>query len=277
MDYQNSQLWVIGDSFTSNKKYYIDGENYNWPSILSDRFNGNNKFLNSTNCKDMQTIMDLFYKNMHTISDNSLIIMFLPSLARIRYPRKLDYINNDLDNGSNYIENIDNIPYNFKDLFIHWPYEDYPNGTAYHELEFPFDTFDYSFNHGPHNHHIGLYYYEQRELWEDYVLGKVENFDFAKLINANSSTIQNWNDILYSIKKTFKFDIEFFSWSDELDPNIVWTKQKIKEEIGWHTMDDDWNDTNGESGYQYDEHFSYKMHKAFSDMIIKKYPNHFKS
>jgi hypothetical protein len=271
MNYEKSQLWILGDSFTQN------GIFNSWPKLLQKKFIGEDVFLNSTISGDIQTIMDTFYKNMQVIKKDSLVLIFLPSLARIRFPKKKEYFDKNLATGT-FIQNKNEISYNFDELFIHWPYKEYPNPDGVDELEFPFDTFNFNGHQNGGSYYVGLYYYKNRELWENAVVGNVNNFDFARLLLANSSTTKNWNDILQSIKNTFPFHIEFFSWTDELDPNIVWTKERITKEIGfWHTMNDDWNDTNGESGEEYDEHFSHKMHNVFTDMIIEKYPSYFKN
>lgn len=268
MSLENLDLWIIGDSFASNQN------NEYWPNILEKKFVGKNKFLNSTNCKDIQTIMDLFYKNTFNISKDSLVLIFLPSLARIRFPKKIDLFKKSTDT-HNIFRNENNKQINFDELFIHWPYNDYPNTNGRDELEFPFDTFNFEGHQNSAHYNVGLYYYENKELWKSQVVGSVNNFDFARLLNANDSTTKNWNDIFYSIKKTFNFNVEFFSWTDEYDSNIVWTKQRITNEIGWHTIHNDWEESNGIIGDRHDEHFSQKMHKSFSNMIVKMYSTHF--
>ena len=90
--YDKSDLWILGDSFTESNS---DG-NY-WTDILIKQFNGENRYLNAGPGRDIQTTMDLFYKNIHNISDTSLVLIFLPTVARLRYPKKKEHFNEFLE------------------------------------------------------------------------------------------------------------------------------------------------------------------------------------
>ena len=259
-------LWIFGDSFTStfSDKY--------WTLLLKKKFNGKNFYLNSCDSRDIQTIMDCFYKNLHNISKDSLVCIFLPSLARIRYPKSPKLFDTICESNIN-TTSSNTKSYNFKELFIHWPYADYPSGKATKELDFPFNEFD--FNKLNFNQKINYNYKKERDKLSE-AIEELSPMDFAKLLNANESTSQNWNDIFYSIQKAFPFKVLFFSWTDEFDSNIVWTKEVITEKIGfWHTMAEEFEETNGVSGYQYDEHFSHKMHKSFYNLITSEFPQYF--
>lgn len=267
MEKVKSDLWIIGDSFTerdSNKNYWVD--------ILMESFLGENIFINSCPGRDVQTIMDLFYKNLHNIKDESLVIIFLPSICRLRYPKSKKYFKTFVESGI-HKEINDNIRHNFDELFIHFPYTDYENKKLHEQLNFPFNTLDYSKLDGSL---INYEYNNQRER-----LGEVNNnisqIDFAKLLLANEAISKNWSDIFYSLKKAFKFKILFYSWTDEYDTESVFTKKVLTNLIGyWHTLHDEHRETNGKSGIWADEHFSLKMHKSFADFIIKMNSSYFK-
>ena len=101
--------------------------------------------------------------------------------------------------------------------------------------------------------------------------------DFARLLNTNEATLQNWNDIFYSLKRAFPFKVMFFSWTDEYDIESVLTKKAITNLIGyWHTQNDEYKDTNGSRGIHSDEHFSLKMHNAFAEIIMDMNKTYFK-
>jgi hypothetical protein len=267
MKYDKSDLWIIGDSFTESNP----NGNY-WTDILMKQFNGENRYLNACPGRDIQTTMDLFYKNLHNISDTSLVLIFLPTIARLRYPKKKEYFDEFLEAGI-HKEINDNIPNNFKELFLHWPYADYPNGTARTELDFPFDSFDLNQLDGT----LITYDYQNETERLSEVTNDISRMDFARLLNTNQSTLKNWNDIFYSIKRAFPFKVVFFSWTDEYNSESVLTKKSITNMIGyWHTQNDEYIESNGTLGLKSDEHFSLKMHNAFAKMVMGMNKTYFK-
>lgn len=260
MKNQKWDLWIIGDSFVESNI-----ETPNWVDIVRDKFNGNNMFLNACPGRDIQTIMDTFYKNLFNISEDSLVLIFLPSLARLRYPKNKKYFNQFLETGVQKYFNSD-VKEDFKELFLH--HIDNENNTNFRvELDFPFNSLNYN-----EYTKSSVNYNYLNEINDNL---NITNVDFAKLLNANDACLQNWNDILKSLTYFVKFNLIFFSWTDEFSSECVFTKSKITKQIGWHTNDDDWNETNGLSGKIYDEHFSKKMHKLFSELIIKNNPKYF--
>jgi hypothetical protein len=265
--YDKSDLWILGDSFTES-----DSDGNYWTDILIKNFNGENRYLNAGPGRDIQTTMDLFYKNIHNISDTSLVLIFLPTVARLRYPKKKEYFNEFLEAGW-HKELNDKTPHNFRELFLHWPYEDYPNGNTKSELDFPFDSIDLNQFDGT----LITYDYQNEKEKLSEVDETISRMDFARLLNTNEATLQNWNDIFYSLKRAFTFKVMFFSWTDEYDMESVLTKKAITNLIGyWHTQDDEYKDSNGNSGIQSDEHFSLKMHKAFAELIMDMNKTYFK-
>lgn len=264
----NSDLWIIGDSFAESN---VDG-NY-WTDILMENFNGENRYLNACPGRDIQTIMDTFYKNIHNISDTSLVIIFLPTVARIRYPKKERYFNDYLETGWRK-ELEDKTQHNFKEYFLHSPTIGYENITPIKELEFPFDSFDYK---KIDNTQLITYNYKNESDKIAEAINDISCLDFARLLNTNQATIHNWNDIFHSIKHAFPFKVLFFSWTDEYDIKSVFTKQLVTILNGyWHTNADEYKDTNGKSGNEIDEHFSLKMHAAFAKLIMDSNKTYFK-
>ena len=269
MKSDKSDLWIIGDSFAESN---ADGDY--WTDILMENFNGNNRYLNACPGRDIQTTMDVFYKNIHNISDTSLVIIFLPTVARLRYPKKDRYFTRFLETGWRKSNMDDKTEHNFKEYFLHSPKADYPNGEPRQELDFPFDSFDYS---KLDNTRLITYNYKNEpERFEEAIDG-ISCMDFARLLHTNEATIQNWNDIFHSAKHGYPFKVLFFSWTDEFDVKSVFTKKLTTLLNGyWHTLNDEYNETNGESGDANNEHFSLKMHKVFADLIISMNKTYFK-
>lgn len=270
MGNNNYDLWIFGDSFVSSD----DGNDF-WVDIIKHKFNGTNYYISQCDARDIQTIMDTYYKNLFNIKNDSLVIIFLPSMARLRYPKNKKYYTEHKESSfrvsvADYTDICDT------ELFSHWPYKNYPNGTAIDELDFPFNIFDY--NILKNNDIINYLYYteDEHKKIKKSINDNISPIDFAKLIVANNSTKQNWNDIFISLKKTFNYEILFCSWTDEYETDIVYGKHQLTNEIGyWHTQHDEFIESGGKTGMEWDEHFSKKMHIGFSEWIMNKYTNYF--
>jgi hypothetical protein len=267
-------FWTFGDSFAS-----CNNET-DWFKILEKRFIGQSWYNQSCASRDVQTIMDSFYKNLCNIKDNSLVVIWLPTMARIRYPKSPRYFDKMFEslyytNKQNNIEVTKD--FNIYEYFSHWPYKNYPEGQPKYYLDFPFTTFDLSIID---KLTLMTYTYNNVDCQEN--IKKHLNFgvtpvDFAKFLVANKASSSNWNDIFSSLKKSCNFEILFVSWTDEYDIENVVCKEQLIDEIGfWHTNNEEYEETNGKFGRKWDEHFSTKMNKAFAEWIIKKYPNYFK-
>lgn len=271
------QLWTFGDSFASTSNQETD-----WFYKLSERFSGEDYFNLFCDARDTQTIMDSFYRNLCNIEDNSLVVIWLPSLARIRYPKKPEYfsklleasftIKNDFYDLNN-IENIKN--FDIVEYFTHFPYYNYPDGKAKPQLDFPFDTLDFN-----HLHELSKVSYVTHEEGLEEVRQNLEYgvtpIDFYKLIQISKSSIENWNKIFSSLKKFCNFEILLVSWTNEYNEENVISKTQLTKDIGfWHTKHQEYEETNGKNGLEWDEHFSTKMNIAFSDWIMNRYPNYF--
>lgn len=264
-------LWTFGDSFSASSN------SSEWFNLLIGDFKGTSWYNNFCDSRDVQTIMDTFYRNLCNIKENSLVVIFLPTLARIRYPKKEVHFDKIFE--SSYLcvhggeENMDNIEY-----FSHWPYREFPKGTPRKELDFPFDYLDLV----KIDNKLVSYVYNNQEEQKEFRrllqddIDSIKPVDFAKLLKTNKANVENWNSIFESLKKFCKFNLIFVSWTDEYNSKNVFGKKELTEEIGmWHTKHDEFNETNGKSGLEWDEHFSTQMNKEFSKWIKNKYPNYF--
>ncbi len=259
----NYDLWVFGDSFVSS-----DDGNLFWVDIISKKFNGKDYYISQCDARDIQTIMDSYYKNLYNIKDNSLVIIFLPSLARLRYPKNKRYYSYNQESSFKTSDsNLSN--YNNLEIFLHWPYKDYPNGTATDELQFPFNIFDY--NELKRNEFVNYLYHtsDGKSQIAENSSNSISPIDFAKLLVANESTKTNWDMIFNSLKKTPNHRLIFYSWTDEYGSDVI-SKSEISKEVGfWDTKHDEFIETNGNSGVEWDEHFSTKMNREFANLIIR--------
>jgi hypothetical protein len=256
IDKTDSKLWIIGDSFTGMRH-----ENDSWPFILKESFIGRRTYVSSDGSRDIQTIIDIFLKNLHNIKQNDFVILMLPTTARFRLPLENPNVDTQFpDSEEGYYES----------LFI--------GNTRYDSIEELIKMKDYSF--------YDFQIYEQCKL--EFPLSELDIDVFRdivnpksftsiiKSINASKASIRNYNEILNSFKNYFPFKIELYSWIDELDETIVQTKKIITNKCGlWHTDWEDFIETNGESGKHGDSHWSKKMDKTFANMVIKENPKYF--
>lgn len=264
-------LWTFGDSFASTD---VISKN-DWFSNIIENFKGSNYFNSFCSARDTQTIMDLFYRNLCNIKDNSLVVIWLPTLARIRYPKNPNHFSKLLE--SDYVRKNVN-EFNVNEYFIHFPYYQYPLGTPKKEIDFPFNHFDlneidggyvtYDYNDKDVKNQLN------RIVKED--VNSIKPIDFSKLSKISQSSVENWNDIFFSLKNFCNFEILFVSWTDDYNNENVIGKTQLTKEIGiWHTQHDDFLESNGSSGIEWDEHFSKKMNIEFSNWVMNKYPQYF--
>jgi hypothetical protein len=100
--------------------------------------------------------------------------------------------------------------------------------------------------------------------------------DIMYLINSSKVMTDNWNSILKSIKSYAQFKLLCYSWTNELDPLVVNTRDVITDRLGiWETLKGVWNKTNGKMGDKSDLHWSEDMNIRFAEDIIKSYPHYF--
>jgi hypothetical protein len=101
--------------------------------------------------------------------------------------------------------------------------------------------------------------------------------NIMNLINSSKTMNDNWNSILKSIKSYVQFKLLYYSWTNELDPSVVNTKDVIIDKLGiWETIRGVWNKTNGVQGDKNDLHWSEDMNIKFAEDIIKSYPQYFR-
>lgn len=235
-----SKLWIIGDSFT--------GVNHNyWPILLCEKFKGN-YYVSSKGSRDYQTVLDIFFRNLKNIKKDDLVILTIPTLERTRLPLKTPEI--DVEYSNEYT--TFNTKKNIVDYFI-GPHN-YQN-IKEKELEEPLTNLhDEFFN----NKNLGL----TDKLWS--------------IVNTSASNVKNVSEILESIKSFVPFQLYIWSWEDELGGTGIENRKSITENIGmWESQHILWKTTSGADGVKDDFHFSLRMHRAFADYLIVKFPQFF--
>jgi len=235
-----SKLWIIGDSFTG----YDDGF---WTEIITKKFKGN-FYVSSQGSRDYQTIIDIFLRHLKNISKDDLVILTIPTLERTRLPLMKPNIDVEFSSQHDSFEEKKDIKNYFIGPGSYQPIE-------LKHLEEPlYGLFD--------------------NFWEDKNMGLTNSL--WSIVNTSNANKQNVIEILESIKSYVPFELYIWSWIDELDSPAIENKSKIKKEIGyWHTLWEEWKESNGKIGREGDSHFSPKMHKAFADYLIVKFPQFF--
>ncbi len=232
-----SKLWIIGDSFAG----FTSCGKQSWPEILADKFIDKNHFISSRASRDFQTILDIFLRQLKNIDKDDFVILIIPFIGRTRLP--LDNPVNNITNTNFYTTEEGKIDY-----FIGT--QSYTSESEYYKLETP------------------LTYAPQKEI--------IKNTELWSIVNSSDASKTNYIEILKSLKEYFAFEIFIWSWENEFESDLIVSKSKITEEIGfWHTYEDLYLETGGKEGYKRDSHFSPKMHIEFAKYVIKSYPQYF--
>jgi hypothetical protein len=249
----NGKLWIIGDSFTMRDENRY-GEN-SWVEICSKAFKGGNYYVSSMGSRDIQTIFDIFLQNLHKIKPNDFVILMLPTLTRFRLPLANPYI--DCAYTSDVLPVSSPNQTNFNSMIGDRMYTS-SNLTNEKILESPLNQID------------------PKIFVPNDNINSPNLANIMNLINSSKTMNDNWNSILKSIKSYVQFKLLYYSWTNELDASLVNTKDVITKDCGmWHTLHDEFTDTNGQTGIYFDVHWSNKMNEAFFKNIIKSYPQYF--
>ena len=261
----NGKLWIIGDSFTM-----IDNDTYgnnSWPEICSKTFKDGNYYVSSMGSRDIQTVFDIFLENLHKIKPNDFVILMLPTLTRFRLPLANPYV--DCTYTSDIRPDGTPIQTNFNSMIGNRMYTGRmytgekntitsSNLTNENVLECPLNKID------------------PKIFVPNDDIRYPNLADIMNLINSSKVMAYNWNSILKSIQSYVSFKLIYYSWTNELDPLVVNTRDVITDRLGvWETLKGIWNKTNGEQGDKNDLHWSEDMNIRFAEDIIKSYPQYF--
>jgi predicted nucleic-acid-binding Zn-ribbon protein len=239
---ENQKIWIIGDSFTGV-------QNKSWIIKTCEHFKGDKYYTSSRGSRDTQTILDIFLRKLHLIKDNDFVILMLPTPERIRLPLANPMI--DIEYSNEYFLQVDREKH--LDYFI--GSHQYEKDGSGKELEYPLTGLDEN-------------YIEHSE----YEL----NGNLMRIVNSSTASINNFTEIIKSLKSYLPFPIILFSWTDDYPSDIVLGKTQITSELGfWESLHDIFV-SNGEVGPgKADFHWSPKTNEAFANYIIKTYPDYF--
>lgn len=239
----DKKLWIVGDSFAGIYKNA-------WVETLANKFKGNDFYVSSCGSRDVQTILDIFLRNLKDIKSNDFVILFLPTLKRVRLPLQIP--RTDVELSKTLI--VESQKRKHLDYFI--GIEAYQINDESKKLEEPLNTItDKDFE----NRNFNL------------------NQNLIEIVNGSIAYKNNIKEIIKSLKSYLPFNFLIFSWTDELDIDEVFTYSKIEKEIGfWESLHMEYLKTNGERGNKDDFHWSEAMHKAFADYIIVNFPEYFR-
>ena len=239
---ENQKIWIIGDSFTGV-------QNESWIIKTCEHFKGDKYYTSSRGSRDTQTILDIFLRKLHLIKDNDFVILMLPTPERIRLPLANPMI--DIEYSNEYFLQVDREKH--LDYFI--GSHQYEKDGSGKELEYPLTGLDEN-------------YIEHSE----YEL----NGNLMRIVNSSTASINNFTEIIKSLKSYLPFPIILFSWTDDYPSDIVLGKTQITSELGfWESIHDIFV-SNGEVGPgKADFHWSPKTNEAFANYIIKTYPDYF--
>jgi hypothetical protein len=238
----NRKLWVIGDSFTG---MYPN----TWINHLIKNFNGNDFYISSNGSRDVQSILDIFLRNLKDIGPDDLVILFLPTLKRGRLPLKTP--KTDVEYSKTLLQEDDKKKHLDYFIGIH----SYQFGIEHKTLEEPLtDISDKDFEN----------------------LNFKLNYNLVEIVNSSNASKNNFEEIIKSLKSYLPFELLIYSWTDELDISEVFTYSKIEKMLGfWESSHMLYNKTKGELGVKDDFHWSDNMNDAFGNYIVKEYPKYF--
>lgn len=239
---ENRKLWIIGDSFTGS---YSNS----WIFKLCEQFNGGQYYVSSKGSRDTQTIIDIFLRKLSLITPNDFVILFLPTSERVRLPLLNPTM--DVEHSNKYVKSIDKEKH--LDYFV--GSNSYIPTNASTKLEPPLTELNKSLLDSQ-NYHL--------------------NLNLFKIVNTSKASINNFSEIIKSLKSFVNFKLLVFSWTDEYHSDCVIGKNEITSNLGfWETWYDVWKETGGQYGIEGDHHWSTKMNESFANYIIQTNPEYF--
>lgn len=238
-----NKLIILGDSFCTGFIIHRtmdtdinDLQNYFWVNDLQKHFeNTHELILDSYPSRDIQTIIDNWIKLIKYIDKEDILIIGIPFFYRIRVPlADKDFQIKEYD--------IDNFSITNRFITHHsW----YQNDSE--------------------KLYIGNHIVEKKEL-DSHIL-------FLEQLYFNNEGVEkNYNEVIKSLYDLTNCRKYIFSWDNmknRLDD--VEYKDDLTKKLGWSTLDDLYNDTNGKLGREGDFHWDYRFQKKFANYLIQKF------
>ena len=269
----NQKLWIIGDSFAAMRNGKLS-----WQYLLKERFVGKDLIISTRGGRDIQTIIEIYLKCLHIIADDDLVILMLPTTARVRYPITNPKI--CLDFGENL--KMDKLNESVEDSFIAYHANSNYHSNIKKDLIHPLNVIpDTLIEDLYENEFDRETYYNEFEL--NYFLNNSSKFSYNQLstiINTSKPVLDNYNKQFYSFSKAFKFKTLFLSWSYDFDTlgndsNIIGRSELEKNMGELETLHALFLKSNGEDGIEGDFHWSKNADKKIYEYIVKNNSKYF--
>lgn len=231
-----NKIYILGDSFCSHITYYNNrGEHkFYWVKGFWNEFKKTHDLVvDAMPSRDAQTIIDNWIKLLKQIKKDDILIVCIPFFFRIRVPlREKDYM----------IETFDDFEIVNRFVTHHsWYHSD--NEKIY----------------------IGNEVVEKSEL-NDHVIF------FERLFFNNEGVEKNYNEVIQSLYDLTNCNKYIFSWDNMKNriPEMEY-KDDLDKKLGWSTMADLYDNTNGKDGKKGDFHWDYDFQRKFTNYLLEKF------
>jgi hypothetical protein len=235
MNYQSvksNKILFIGDSWVTN---LFHNELYS-PDSTIHRFwvdNGYDPYFQGAPSRDTQTILDIWIKYIQYLSQNDVLVIFLPLFGRTRLPRK--------DHG--------NFPNGELPRFNHF----FVGTKSYHPKEDFLEIWG--------NQYEPEYFYKELETQELINGSNASILNYTEVIHALHKLTPCKKIIHCWDYKKFHSDV------------IIYREEMTKLIGVWDTLGDVYERTNGEQGKKGDGHWSPDMNIKFMNFLLKHFNN----
>lgn len=232
-----NKIYVLGDSFcvaSSLSFLPLETEYYFWVKEFHKEFKDTHELvLNSMPSRDVQTILDNWIKIIKHINKDDILIICVPFFFRIRVP----------------LHSKDFIVDEYKDFKI-------INRFVTHHSWYIGDS---------QKLYIGDEIVEKKDLDNHIIF-------LEQLFFNNEGVEQNYNEVIESLYDLTKCNKYIFSWDDMKNKSdVIEYKADLDSKLSWSTLNDLYNDTNGEFGKLGDYHWDYRFQEKFVNYLLEKF------
>jgi hypothetical protein len=232
-----NKIYILGDSFCSPSTLPIKNKsqsNYFWAREFYKSFEKTHELvLDAMPSRDVQTIIDNWIKLLKHIKKDDILIVCIPFFIRIR------------------------VPLHSKDFMV----------NKYDDLEIinRFVT------------HHSWYTSDDEKIYAGRDIVEKEDLDvhiqfFEQIFFESEAVEQNYNEVIQSLYDLTNCNKYLFSW-DTMKNKIdeIEYKDDLTKKIGWSTLADLYQETNGKEGIEGDFHWDYKFQKKFTNYLLEKF------
>ena len=241
-----NKVFILGDSFSAHGASAQHNESKKevfWIQEINDTYP---VLVYAEPSRDVQTILDTWIKLLPTFSENDYLIVGLPYFSRYRFALNEMFYRTE--------------PY------LHSKVNYFYADTKEHEI---------------YTRHVGQHGWFDIKNGELEFYGKdvdrkqlLEKLDDNRIINSSIASTLNNKEIIESLTKVTKCQTLLWSWTrfkNGFKPEGLYDKTDLEKELGyWGTLDDLYNETDGQYGQYGDLHWDEKTHMLFSEFVKNK-------